>query len=152
MGAPKRHYSDEARAAALAVLDANGGLLARSAREAGVPRATLQTWATNRERAASPENRQQAREGAAEVYASIRDRGQRLIGGALDILTPDRLATDSRLLVAVNTITATAEDKGQRLSGQPTEILGVKGLTDDEAAEVVERFRVLSGRAAKRSA
>ena len=146
----RRHYSDEARAAALAVLDANGGLLARSAREAGVPRSTLQLWAQDRDRAASPEVRHQAREGAAEVYASIRDKGQRLLDGALGHLTPEGLASDARLLVAVNTVTATATDKGQLLRGEATERVEHVDVTPEEAVEQMQRLRILRG--GKRSA
>jgi transposase-like protein len=42
-------YSDEQRAAVLAALDANGGNLTRTARETGVPRQTIQTWAGQRD-------------------------------------------------------------------------------------------------------
>jgi 8-oxo-dGTP pyrophosphatase MutT (NUDIX family) len=41
----RRHYSDEERAEALAVLDANAGNLKRTARDLDIPRATLQEWA-----------------------------------------------------------------------------------------------------------
>ena len=40
-----RKYTAAERAARLAVLKANGGNLARTARETGVPRTTLQSWA-----------------------------------------------------------------------------------------------------------
>lgn len=55
----RRHYSDNDRAAALAVLAANGGNLSRTARETGVPRATLQLWMAEPDRAAPPEVRQE---------------------------------------------------------------------------------------------
>jgi transposase-like protein len=42
-----RKYSAAERAAHLAVLKANGGNLARTARETGVPRNTLRTWAAD---------------------------------------------------------------------------------------------------------
>lgn len=58
----RRHYSDEARAAALAVLDANGGNLTRAAKDAGVPMSTLKHWRDDRDRAAP-----------SEVRAALRD-------------------------------------------------------------------------------
>lgn len=117
----RRHYSDEARAAALAVLDANGGKLARSAREAGVPRATLQLWAKDRDRAATPELRHQTRETLADVYGRVADRATALVEGALGKITSDALAADARLLTAVNTVGAVATDKRQLLTDKPTE-------------------------------
>jgi hypothetical protein len=57
----RRHYSDEDRAEALAVLDANAGNLKRTARDLGIPRATLQEWAGGRVSAAVPELRHQER-------------------------------------------------------------------------------------------
>lgn len=150
----QRRYSDEARAAALAVLDANDGMLARSAKEAGVPRATLQLWARNRDLVASPGTRQQKRVEAAEVYASIRDKANALLDGALDLMKPEDLAKDSRMLVAVSTVGGTAEDKRARAAGEPTERHDhtVRDLTPDEAVEVARKLRILGGGQVKRSA
>lgn len=117
----RRHYSDEARAAALAVLDANGGNLKRSAREAGVPASTLALWRDAPERAASPEVRTQTRETMADVYGRIAKRGTELLGGALDLLSPNEVAGDPKLLTAINTVTGTAADKERVLRDQPTE-------------------------------
>lgn len=41
---PKRQYADEQKAAVLANLDANNGNVAKTAREADVPRKTLEAW------------------------------------------------------------------------------------------------------------
>lgn len=62
MGAPRK-YTEEERAAALAALTANGGNLAKTAREVGVPRKTLEAWRLeikppDSESAASPRHRQ----------------------------------------------------------------------------------------------
>lgn len=117
----RRHYSDEARAAALAALEANAGNVTRTARETGVPRATLQLWAAAPDRAAPPELRQEKRVEAADVYASIRDKASALLDKALDLISPEALAADTKLLVAVSTVGGTATDKGQLLAGKPTE-------------------------------
>lgn len=45
MSKSKQRYSDEAKAGALAALDANGGNLTRTARETGVSRQALRDWA-----------------------------------------------------------------------------------------------------------
>lgn len=116
----RKHYSDEARAAALAVLDANGGNLSRAAREAGVPSSTLDRWRTDRSKAGSPELREQKRVEAADVYASIESKAGGLIDGALDIITPAVVAADPRYLSALNTVAGTATDKRQLLIGGAT--------------------------------
>jgi hypothetical protein len=41
---PRRRYSDEDRAVALAALAANGNNLRRTARQLGIPRASLLAW------------------------------------------------------------------------------------------------------------
>jgi transposase-like protein len=41
----RKRYSDEEKAACLAALSANGGNIAKTAREVGVPRDTLRRWA-----------------------------------------------------------------------------------------------------------
>lgn len=55
----RRHYSDNERAEALAILAANGGNLSATSRTTGVPRATLQLWIAEPDRAAPPEVRQE---------------------------------------------------------------------------------------------
>jgi hypothetical protein len=45
MGAPRRRYSDEERAAALAALAANNGDASATARQTGIPRVTIAHWA-----------------------------------------------------------------------------------------------------------
>src|SRR5262249_42234380 len=48
MSVPHNRYTDEDKAAALAYLQANGGALAKAARELGIPLGTLKGWATGR--------------------------------------------------------------------------------------------------------
>lgn len=55
----RRHYSDNERAEALAILAANGGNLTGTARAIGIPRKTLALWATAPDRAAPAEVRQE---------------------------------------------------------------------------------------------
>ncbi len=45
-GKPKRRYSDQDRANALAALAANGANVERTARQLGLPAATLRAWST----------------------------------------------------------------------------------------------------------
>lgn len=45
VGMSKRSYSDRQKAEALAALDANGGIVNRTANQLGIPRKTLEQWA-----------------------------------------------------------------------------------------------------------
>jgi len=45
---PRRSYTDDDKASALALLAMNGGNIKRTSRESGVPRATLTAWAKGR--------------------------------------------------------------------------------------------------------
>lgn len=58
----RREYTNEERAACLAALHANGGNVAKTARECGVPRMTLQHWAglTNGDEDASSSEKEPA--------------------------------------------------------------------------------------------
>ncbi len=44
----KRRYSDQEKAEALAALDANGGNLLKTSEQIGIPRQTIQEWASGR--------------------------------------------------------------------------------------------------------
>lgn len=70
MAANQRHYSDGERAAALAVLASNDGNLTRTARETGIPRKTLASWAAAPDNAAPATIRQ---EKAFDLLALFRD-------------------------------------------------------------------------------
>lgn len=117
----RRHYSDEARAAALAVLEANDRNVKRTARETGVPASTLKRWRDDPEMAGGADLRAEKRAEAADVYASIRDKATALLDKALDLIPATSLALDTKLLVAVSTVGGTATDKAQLLAGKPTE-------------------------------
>lgn len=150
--ARRQHYSDDARAAALAVLDANGGNLSRSAREAGVPPSTLDRWRSDRSKVGSPELRDQKRMEAADVYRSIESKAGGLLDRALDLIAPATVATDPRYLTALNTVAGTATDKRQVLTGLPTERVEHTTLTPDEAIAAARQLRVLEGGKRKVSA
>lgn len=109
----KRRYSDEDRANALAALAANGGNLAQTARQLGIPRATLQRWL---EGSAHPE----AAANAAPKKAALADRLEELAGQLLDGVTLDKIAGSGpkELLTSLGI----AVDKMQLLRGQPTAI------------------------------
>src|SRR5262245_15155376 len=70
-GQTYRRYTDEERAAALAVLDMEGGNQVAAARRAGVSRSTLQTWIDGRVSSAVPELRQAKREDLTARLESI---------------------------------------------------------------------------------
>jgi len=74
-----RRYSDADRARALATLDANAGDCARTARELGIPRQTLQLWALGRVSADVPELRLENRQ-------TLADRWEKVANAALDVL------------------------------------------------------------------
>lgn len=73
----RRRYSDEFRAAALALLDANGGNLDRAARQLKVPRKTLAGWASGRNNPVPAELRHQKR---ADLTAALEQHIAALCG------------------------------------------------------------------------
>jgi hypothetical protein len=117
----RRDYSDDERAEALAVLDANGGNLSRTAREVGVPRKTLAQWVTGR---------------AALRVADLRQRKKGLLADALEdfgwqVIEALAGRVEQGNLVQLATTLGIAVDKMQLLRGKPTSINN-DGLTDVE--------------------
>jgi len=154
-GRRQRAYTEGAKAAALAVLDANGGnvsLAMRDLADADIPRSTLRSWAKNRDGAAPAETRHEKRIEAADVYRSIESKAGGLLDRALDIIAPATVAGDPRYLTALNTVAGTATDKRQLLTNGPTVIVEHHDLTDAEAVEAARRWRLLEGGKAKRTA
>lgn len=133
----RRRYSDQDRQEALAALAANGGNLDRTARQLGIPRATLQAW---RDGARHPE----AAESAAPKKAALADRLEELAHKLLDAACePGRLAGAS--LQQVATSLGIALDKMRLLRGQPTQIGEQTGRLDfgrlsDEDLDTLERL------------
>jgi transposase-like protein len=74
---PRRSYSDVDRLAALAALDANGGIVKRTARQLGIPVKTLEGWAKGRHGAVTPEQRAAARK---DLQTALEDFALRLVG------------------------------------------------------------------------
>jgi len=67
----KRTYTDDEKAASLASLDACGGNFSQAARAAGVPEATLRTWAGKPETARSGALRAQKKADLADSLESL---------------------------------------------------------------------------------
>lgn len=72
----RRRYSDEDRATALAALEANGGNVIRTARETGIPRGTLRSWAAG----GSPPPAKVRREKKADLIELLEERLRQILG------------------------------------------------------------------------
>lgn len=106
----RRHYSDEERAAALAILDARGGRLAEAAKAARVPRQTLQRWIESIDRAAPPQLRLDKR---AELAALFEAEAKAALVAASD-------CRDDARYRELMTGAGIATDKWQLLTGGAT--------------------------------
>ena len=112
----RRHYSDEERATALAVLTANGGNVTRSAREVGVSRKTLAYWRDNPNGAAPADLRHEKVDDLLAMWRRIAAKAGALTDATLDIAVPDVKRLD-----AFTRTSGIATDKAQLLGGGPTE-------------------------------
>jgi transposase-like protein len=136
---PRRHYSDEERAAALAALKANGGNIARTAAQVGVPEQTLRQWRDNPDAAAPPQVREQKEE-------QLKDMIERVARESLEVMSEKSGEADYKdLAVGVGILI----DKKRLLDGQPTSIaetrrLDLSRLTPHE----LDEFERLYNRAA----
>ncbi len=119
---PKRQYSDSEKAEYLAALDANGGNVAHTARQTGVPRVTLQQWRNGTVSADVPKLRQEKKE-------ALSDRLEVIAHSLVDAI-PSAIAGAN--LQQITTSLAIAIDKMLLLKGQPTEITPVSNMTDEE--------------------
>lgn len=123
MSASNTSYSDEFKAAALALLDAQGGKgsIKPTARTLGIPRSTLSDWYNGRTNYSVPKLRHIKRD----------ELSQQLIELAhisLDILTDeDKLASANVREVAI--VLGIAIDKMQLLTGDATERVESKNLS-----------------------
>ena len=140
----KRTYTDEDKERARVALDSHGGNLSAAAREASVPRATLQEWRDEWTRAAALPVPAEYLPAAAEYIRQ--DKKGKVIEAAWDLASaaferakaalPDASARDAA------TVAGIAIDKAQLLSGDATErtdhniraVLGI--LPADIRAEV----------------
>ena len=138
-------YSPEDKAAVMAVLAANGGNQKRTARETGVPLATLRYWIKHPESAPpSDEQVQAAVDGFVEGAERIRDAALKKLG---DLVTNDQVS--ARDLI---TTLGVLDDKITRAKGLPTqrtehqhalpsreELAGVLGAAITGMIEMAER-------------
>lgn len=71
---PKRHYTEKAKADALAVLQAHGGNVSGAAKALGIPEATLRLWSTEqgKQRAAPAETREESKKDLANTLTQAR--------------------------------------------------------------------------------
>lgn len=106
----RRHYSDEERAAALAILDARGGNVTAAAKAARVPRTTLLSWLDLPDRAAPSELRRDKR---AELAALFEAEAQAALAAA-------RNCRDDARYRELMTGAGIATDKWQLLTGGAT--------------------------------
>lgn len=89
----KRSYSDREKAEALAALDANGGNLARTARETSVPRATLKGWKDGQGIGTEVSDiRHQKRADLSVLWETVVEKALGLLPNKLSELTGDQLA------------------------------------------------------------
>lgn len=141
----KRTYTDEDKERARVALDSHGGNVTRAAKEASVPRATLQEWRDEWAAAAALPVPAEYLPAAAEYIR--RDKKGEVIEAAWNLASaafqraqealPDASARDAA------TVAGIAVDKAQLLSGAATErtehhikaVLGI--LPPDVRAEVI---------------
>lgn len=115
----RRHYTDDERAAGLAVLALHGGNLKRAAREAGVPERTLRRWTQE-----APEEvgaiAAQKKADLADLMEDIARRAAGCITMAIEAIEADpALAIDK--FSDLNRVAGTALDKMRVLRGETSE-------------------------------
>ena len=136
---PRRRYSDDERAAALAALAANGGDLRRTARELGIPFSTLKTWARKRAPGVSESS---LTEKKADLAQLIREQ-------VCLLLLASAGKIDGARLGEVWTAVGIGIDKLQLLLGQATSIVRreEEALSDDylvrRTADLGAKLRLL---------
>jgi transposase-like protein len=120
-----RVYSDEDRALVYVMLDSNQGNVKRTARETGVPIATVRLWKQKREKEGGlPANVQAALPTATEEFKAgverVRDKARRALEMRLDglIRDPSQLSRINPKDLA--TTTGILTDKVRLLEGKPT--------------------------------
>lgn len=115
----RRNYTDEEKAAGLAVLALHGGDASKAARAAGVPRRTLQRW-----RDESPEVVAQIAQEKKDDLAGHLEEIARTAAGIIAVALPllrQEPALALKFLADLNRIMGTAIDKRQLLLDLPTE-------------------------------
>jgi hypothetical protein len=128
--ATKRRYSDENRANALAALAGNGGNVGRTARELGIPVATIRRWATGERHPEAAQLSQQKKGPLADRLEEVAYQLAGLLPGC-KCDNPQALATAIGILVG----------KLQILRGRPNSIAAVGGTREQKP----DRLRGLLG-------
>ena len=119
MSRQQRRYTPEEIAAALAILEANGGNVSRTARDMGVPRKTLASWAeSNGPAMPDGETRQQEKETLADVFERVAYRAAGLQDVAMAWIEERGGEVAAKHLSDLNRVGGTAVDKTQLLRGQ----------------------------------
>jgi transposase-like protein len=132
----QRSYSEDDKARALTLLDSNGGNVFRTAKQLGIPRATLQEWRDGRGVNAEVTTSRHQKKG--ELSA----RYESLVHEALDALTPAKLkkAGVRDLAVVVGVFT----DKMLALDGEPDAGPGGASIVlTPEQQRRIERLRAV---------
>lgn len=151
----RRSYTPEDKAASLAALAANGGNLAKTAAQVGVPRKTLAEWQKQQTPRGGVADASPPKKAAAEQVAkllpgakvALSDRLEQVASALVDKMDdPEKIAaaTLSQLAVAAGV----AIDKMRLLREQPTSIPGAT-LSDEERAR---RLAALEERVRRRLA
>ena len=136
MAKGQRAYTEEDKASALVLLDSNSGNVYRTARQLGMPRATLQEWRDGRGTGVDVTISRQVKKG--ELSA----RYESLVHEALDALTPAKLkkAGVRDLAVVVGVFT----DKMLALEGEPDAGPGGASIVlTPEQQRRIERLRAV---------
>lgn len=136
----KRHYTDAEIGSALALLSANNGNVARTARELSIPRLTLREWAINRRRDST-----EVREVQLVKAGTLESKFEMIAHIYSDRLTdPDVIARSSPLDAAK--VAGIAVDKRQLLTGMPTAIHGSVMSEDERRLRVAELLAGIQAR------
>ena len=126
MAQPRRSYSDEEKANALLALDANGGKVALTAQQLGLPWSTLKEWKEGRGTVfAVTELREGKRLPLAERFEELAHRCLDLLPVKIEDASPRDLGV----------IAAIAVDKSRLLREQPTTITRAEEASDAERAD-----------------
>lgn len=138
---PKRSYSDDDRAMALAMLAANGNNLKRLARDAGVPESTLRCWRDG-------ERHLEARADAQRMFAPLADAFENLARRLLAAVTDEKLAEAN--VVDLMKCAGISVDRMLLLNGSPTVIVAGDEYSSPSDAELDARIAELESRQRRR--
>lgn len=123
----KRQYSDSDKAAVLVALDANAGNVAKTSKQLGIPRQTIQEWSHNRNVNNEVPNLRQIKKEELSV------RFEHAVHEMVDVLPSKRgKASLKDVATAIGILT----DKMQLLKGKPTSIN--ESLTPEQKRERVK--------------